>query len=77
MSKVGFCNEDCLITMDRMIKKDFKVNLILTSPPYNTSRKSHTENSIKTHQSRYDIYNESLTAQEYIDWSVNLFNKFS
>ena len=39
MHKNRLINEDCVITIKKMIKKKIKVNLLLTDPPYNVSRK--------------------------------------
>lgn len=64
-----FC-EDCLVTMQKLNG----VDCVLTSPPYNTSRKGATD--LSTHQCRYENYNDSMTDEEYIDWSVMLFNGF-
>lgn len=72
-------NEDCFITMQRMIDDNIKANVILTSPPYNTGRNSFSKNKaerMKNHETRYDIYLENKTVQEYIDWTVNIFNSY-
>lgn len=65
-------NEDCIVTMERMINEGFKVDSILTSPPYNmTSRKGgHSDTG------RYDVYKDWKTEEEYIDWMVTIFNNF-
>ena len=73
-------NEDCFITMDNMIHNKFFVDCILTSPPYNTARKGKVHNSEKArlnHWGRYDVYEESKTDDEYIEWTIKLFNKFN
>lgn len=64
-------NEDCLVTMSKM---DYKsVDIVLTSPPYNmTYRKGGYADKTK----RYDEYNDWKTEEEYIDWTISLFNKF-
>lgn len=68
----SICNEDCFATMDRMISENTKVDTILTSPPYNmTHRKGGYAST-----GRYDVYVDWKTEEEYIDWSINLFNKF-
>ena len=69
-------NEDCINTINRFIEEGVKVDIILTSPPYNNSRVSHTELSMKTANCRYDSYDDNMTNEEYFDWTVNLFNKF-
>lgn len=65
--------EDCLETMKRM--DDNSVDLIVTSPPYNTSRKGATD--LSTHQCRYEDYGDYLTDDEYIDWTISLFDMFN
>ena len=51
-----------------------KVDLILTSPPYNTSRRGNSEKSMKNHEARYVNMIESRTAKEYAHWICDLFN---
>ena len=63
-------NEDCMATMERLSN----IDCVLTSPPYNTSRKGATD--LKTHQCRYENYNDSMTDEEYIDWTLKLFGGF-
>lgn len=65
-------NENCFDTINKMINKNIKSNIILTSPPYNTSRKSNKDK----YMSRYDSYTDILSDNEYIDMTINLFNKF-
>ena len=62
-------NEDCFLTMHGL--ED--VDVILTSPPYNTSRKSGKldDNSI-----RYEEFDDSRSDEEYIDWTCKLFVGF-
>lgn len=76
MTKIQFRNEDCFKTMDLFISKGKKVDIILTSPPYNTARKVKTQKALDTHNNRYDEYNDNMTNEEYCNWTVNLFNKF-
>ena len=64
-------NEDCFKTMSRM--EDKSVNLILTSPPYNmTKRKGGYADT-----GRYDVYTDWKTESEYLDFTVALFNNFN
>lgn len=67
-------NEDCLKTMSLMDEKS--IDLILTSPPYNTSRKG---NSIEKGCAniRYDGFNDMRDDKEYIDWTIKLFLSFN
>lgn len=74
-------NEDCMETMKKMIADNLQVDLVLTSPPYNTGRNSG-ENSnkdvmLKNHETRYDVYLEMKDVQEYSNWTKDLFDKFN
>lgn len=74
-------NEDCMETMQKMIADNLQVDLVLTSPPYNTGRNSG-ENSnkdamLKNHETRYDVYLEMKDVQEYSNWTKDLFDKFN
>lgn len=74
-----FYNEDCFVTMEHMINSHFKVDNIITSPPYNVSRKGKHVNSpksLKNHWGKYDVYQDSLTQEEYIQFTLKLFNTF-
>ncbi len=65
-------NEDCLLTMQRQELR-CKVDLIVTSPPYNmTNRKGGYADKTK----RYDLYEDWRTEDEYIDFIVNVFNGY-
>jgi len=65
-------NEDCKNTIERF--EDNSINIVLTSPPYNNSRTCHSEYCMKTANCRYDSYNDNMTNDEYIEWTVKLFN---
>ena len=62
-------NENCFNTMRRMPKI---IDLVVTSPPYNTSRVGATDK----YGSRYDEYSDKMTDEQYIKWSVRLFNSY-
>jgi DNA modification methylase len=75
MAKVYFYNEDCLQNMKRMAEKNFKIDLVLTSPPYATSRSTvKTEKAIETYNRRYDICLDNMNYEEYCNWTVDIFN---
>ena len=76
MTTVQFRKEDCFETMQKFIRNGKKVDIVLTSPPYNTARKVKTQKALDTHNNRYDDYNDNMTDEEYCDWSVRLFNMF-
>lgn len=63
-------NEDCFLTLDRMDEKS--IDLILTSPPYNISRVGDKD----PYDNRYDYYEDGKTNEEYLSWTIELFNKF-
>lgn len=71
-------NEPCEKTINTMIHYNQKCNIILTSPPYNTGKKVRGDNakSVQNMDARYDVYLESKTDEEYITWTINLFNMF-
>ena len=64
-------NEDCLLTTDRQELSN-NIDLILTSPPYNTSR-IDTKDMYNT---RYDQYKDKMTDEQYINWTLDIFNGF-
>ena len=77
MAKVFFYNEDCLKNMERMAEKNFKIDLVLTSPPYATSRSTvKTEKALETYNRRYDICLDNMTDEEYYEWTCDIFRHF-
>jgi site-specific DNA-methyltransferase (adenine-specific) len=64
-------NESCLETMNRTELQN-SVDLIITSPPYNTSRVGASDK----HNSRYDVFQDFKSDQEYIDWTIDIFNGY-
>lgn len=62
---------DCLELMKELPENT--IDIVLTSPPYNTGRNS---GSMDNHEKRYDIYLENRDTQEYINWTLDLFNEF-
>ena len=65
MSEITLFNEDCFVTMGNMEKNNIKVDVILTSPPYNTARAVKTQKAIDTYNNRYDIYIDAKSTEEY------------
>ena len=66
-------NEDCFATMERMKANGGKVDCVLTSPPYNmTKRKGGYADT-----GRYDVYQDWKSEEEYIQWTIDLFNGFN
>jgi len=64
-------NENCLDTMQRP-ELTGKVDLVITSPPYNTSRVGANDK----YNSRYDPFQDFTSEQDYIDWTVDIFNGY-
>lgn len=66
-----FCG-DCNNIMEGVLNTE-SVDLILTSPPYNmTKRKGGYADKCK----RYDEYNDWKPEEEYLSWMVTTFNNF-
>lgn len=72
MAEILIENCDCFDFMDRMIMNDIKADLIITSPPYNTSWKGSSDK----YNCRYDVFNDNFTNEEYGIWTIDLFNQF-
>ena len=78
---IKIINGDCLRGMETMGEQS--VDVVLTSPPYNTNKKagkSGTLASVKSgkHYShiRYDEYVDTKTNEEYVGFTCDLFNAF-
>lgn len=69
-------NEDCLKTMDRLYENSQKVDIVLTSPPYNTGRPSTSEKARSNYEGRYDTYLDTMSQNDYCKWTVDIFNHF-
>jgi DNA modification methylase len=67
---ISIVNADCFDLMNLMVKHDKKIDVVLTSPPYCTSRNN---GSIKNYEKRYDVFLEAQTNEEYIKWTIDLF----
>ena len=65
--------------MQNMVDNKFKVDCIITSPPYNTLRDGQitSEKSRTDGYGRYDEYVETKSEKEYINWTLDLFNLFN
>jgi site-specific DNA-methyltransferase (adenine-specific)/modification methylase len=65
-------NESCFKTMERFCNSNKKVDIVLTSPPYNTSRIGRKDR----YSTRYIGFEDNKTDEEYIDWTNQLFESF-
>lgn len=71
--KYKIFNENCFDTIKRFSENGEKINVVLTSPPYNTARTTFTQRSRDTHNNRYDVHFDAMTDDEYFDWTKELF----
>ena len=64
-------NEDCLKLIPQM--DDNMLDMVMTSPPYNTSRDG---GSLEDSSTRYlkDTFSDEKTPEEYIQWCIDIFN---
>ena len=76
MCKIKIFNENCSETMEKMRRFNESIDIVLTSPPYNTGRPSTSERSRNNNEGRYDVHLDTMTATEYRNWCVNLFEDF-
>ena len=73
-------NEDCFVTMDRI--PIGMCSVVLTSPFYNTNKKQGKNRTLDNTDVkgysyiRYDTHVDSMTDEEYCDFTENLFNEF-
>lgn len=83
MSDIKIYNENCFNTMALMPNN--YIDLVLTSPFYNTNKKAGSARTInntkaKTGQYgyiRYDVHIDAMTNNEYCNFTVNLFMEFN
>lgn len=71
-------NEDCRETMKRMIERGDKIDLVITSPPYNTQRGKikYNKRNFDWYNAKYDIEMPNMTEEEYIGFVVEVFRYF-
>ena len=70
--KIRLIQGDCLKVMDRLIAEGVKVDLIITSPPYNLGKKHHTGNKIFN---SYTKYSDNMQETNYQEWQIQFLNK--
>ena len=71
---IKILNEDCFYTMRNMEEKS--IDLILTSPPYNTGKYSTKQTARNNFDGKYDIYLDNMTTDEYCNWCIKLFTEY-
>ena len=57
-------NGDCLDIMPNL-----NIDKVITSPPYNIVRPNSSDRG-------YDLYKDGMSNQEYIDWTISIFNVY-
>lgn len=75
-------NEDCFVTMSYI--PDKSIDTIMTSPFYNTNKKAGKSRTLQNtsvkdgqyNYVRYDSFVDTMTNDEYCDFTVRLFKKF-
>jgi len=53
------------------------IDLVLTSPPYNTARAVKTDRGLQNMENRYISYEDQKTDNEYIEWTIDIFKGFN
>jgi modification methylase len=74
---------DCIEVIDQLINDGIKIDVIITSPPYNKAgfegfiRKRHGKDNWKTRNIDYDSneLNDFMPENEYQKWQINFLNK--
>lgn len=61
-------NGDTIKVMDNLIKKGTSVDVVLTSPPYNTQRNLDDRS--------YDLYQDGIDNKDYVNWTVRVFKRY-
>jgi len=61
---------DCL---EMIPKLDEPSDLILTSPPYNMTKR---KGGFSDKKYRYDVYRDDKTYKEYLEWTIKVFKSF-
>ena len=66
--RVGNCTD----ILDDLIEENKKVDLIITSPPYNLGMKQSMNKDVIV---SYNKYTDDLEYKDYINWQVDILNK--
>ena len=64
---IDFYNGDCLKIVPQL---KTNVDLILTSPPYNMTKR---KGGFSDKKFRYDVYRDDLNYEDYIKWTIKVF----
>lgn len=84
MSSTALFNEDCLVLMDELIRRNIRIDTIITSPPYNMNlrimdgkyvSRCRNKNHKKEFSTKYDSYNDDLPMEDYYLFQRNFIDK--
>ena len=70
--RIELLHGDCLEVMKTMTVGS--VDVVLTSPPYNTARAVKTDRGLQNMENRYISYQDQKTDEQYIEWTINIMN---
>ena len=65
--------QDCL---EFMRSTNSRFDMVMTSPPYNTARKTKTDAALQHLDNRYISFEDQKTDAEYRSWTLKLFDGF-
>lgn len=78
MTKIYFYKNDCVETIRKIKEKNKKIDIVITSPPYNKSRHSSSSKKMKqmeTYNAFYDDFDDAMDNDEYCQWQCNVINE--
>ena len=74
--RIELIHGDCETELDNLISSGVKVDMIITSPPYNLAHGKRKDGyHPKASRVKYNEYHDDLSADEYIEWQINIINK--
>lgn len=71
-SNIKLYNRDCIEVMDELIAKGVKVDLIITSPPYNLGHYKRNCGGVLV---KYNSYKDDMDYDDYEKWQIEFLNK--
>lgn len=66
-------NKDAQQVMEIMMQQNKKVQGIVTSPPYNTSKRTGASDA---YNKRYDLHLDNMLSEDYVGWTIQHFRNF-
>jgi site-specific DNA-methyltransferase (adenine-specific) len=81
MENIQLYNNDCILTLNNLVKDKVKVNLTFTSPPYNMRLRVSNNKYIKRSSNvdshiayKYQGFSDDLSISEYYDFHSNVID---